>query len=1024
MSGNEFGIDQDTISGFLDEAGKHVATLNERLLALEQGQIGPEGVAEMFRAAHSLKGAAGFLKLTDIANVTHLMESVLDLIRHGKMTFSDQVIAALFHSFDTLSSLMAEVATGNSGQVDIRTSLTLLEAVLAGTAAPAPTPAAAAAAAPLPKPAQDPLLAFAEAPTGPPPPAYDPAGTHLGALPDWLQGRLDEEDVCESMFARGNGQQLVALRWDAGALLRFSRGPQAAMETLARSLTIRRMVQIIGGPEDLWAPLREYQLGIGIYGFCDGDAATVLPTLEVPAGQAWVLKEGGHAPLALEIGRDPATESGRHERLVIKADMVKHRPMWISTTEETLAELDAALLGLEREPGEPALVDQVFRHLHSLKGASASMGLDEIARIAHKGESVLAAVRDCRLRLDQPLMSELFACKDMIQACTERVEKGEAESPDTSALDAALGKRLSSIALDQPVLPRWMPNDEELNQARAAAGPRPLWTLRLVLTSTASLADLRYGMILTNLGKIATIHLSRPSLRELERGIDSPPSLCALFSSEAPLRELIDAISCDHIRDWAIDPLPAGKPAANAAGGATVAPGAGAGEARQGTAASAAAVDTVRVDTSRLDHLLNTAGELAITKARLTQQVDTLTRLLDGIDIRSLEGLAKGNGAATRLLAGISNLRRAQEEIRLTRETTQELHRHTSAMQHSVMQSRMVPIGPLFQRFHRLVRDLCKERGREAKLITTGDATELDKKLIDEIGDPLTHLIRNGIDHGMESPEERLAAGKPRQGSVHLEAFHQGSMICIRVRDDGRGLAVDRIKAKAIERGLVTAEAAERMGSEEIYQFIFLPGFSTAAQVTSISGRGVGMDIVKSKVLALKGKIDITSQPGRGAVFTISLPLTLAMIDSLLVRIGDARFAFPLDCVREIVEIHDEEVRSVEGKGRVIFLRDQVISLLDLHKVMGIVPLSECSGVVRAVITKGGTETLAIAVNQVIGDEEIVVKPLGQQFSRVRGLSGATVLGDGGVALILDIHGIHDISTAKRASKIPVGATP
>jgi two-component system chemotaxis sensor kinase CheA len=1016
MFGNEFGIDQDTISGFLDEAGKHVATLNERLLALEQGQIGPEGVAEMFRAAHSLKGAAGFLKLTDIADVTHRMESVLDLIRHGKMTFSDQVIAALFHSFDTLSSLMAEVATGSSGQVDIRSSLALLEAVLAGTPVPV------APAAPAAKPAPEPQPESAAEPPAPPPAVYDPAGTHLGTLPDWLQGRLEEEDVCESMFARGNGQQLVALRWDAGDLLRFSRGPQAAMAAIARALTIRKTVQIVAGPEDLWAPLREYQLGLGIFGFCDGDAATVLPTLEVPAGQAWVLQEPGHAPLAFAIGYDPATETRRHERLAVKPDMEKHRSMWISTTQETLAELDAALLGLERDPGEPALVDQVFRHLHSLKGASASMGLDEIARIAHKGESVLAAVRDCRLRLDQALMGELFACKDMIQACAERVEKGDGESPDTSALDAALGKRLSSIALDQPALPRWMPNDEELAQARAAAGARALWTLRLVLTSTASLADLRYGMILTNLGKIATIHLSRPSLRELERGIDSPPSLCALFSSDAPQRELIDAVSCDHIRDWAIDQLPAAKAAVRAAGGAPAAPGATPPEGRPGTPSGAAAIDTVRVDTARLDHLLNTAGELAITKARLTQQVDTLTRLLDGIDIRTLEGLANRNGPSPRMLTGIANLRRAQEEIRLTRETTQELHRHTSAMQHSVMQSRMVPIGPLFQRFHRLVRDLCKERGREARLATTGDATELDKKLIDEIGDPLTHLIRNGIDHGMEAPEERLAAGKPRQGSVHLEAFHQGSMICIRVSDDGRGLAVDRIRGKAIERGLVTAEAAERMTNEEIYQFIFLPGFSTAPQVTNISGRGVGMDIVKSKVLALKGKIDIASEPGRGAVFTISLPLTLAMIDSLLVRIGDARFAFPLDCVREIVEIHDHEVHSVEGRGRVIFLRDQVISLLDLHRVMGIVPLAECSGVVRAVITKGGTETLAIAVNQVIGDEEIVVKPLGQQFNRVRGLSGATVLGDGGVALILDIHGIHELSAAKRGTKALAGA--
>jgi two-component system chemotaxis sensor kinase CheA len=306
--------------------------------------------------------------------------------------------------------------------------------------------------------------------------------------------------------------------------------------------------------------------------------------------------------------------------------------------------------------------------------------------------------------------------------------------------------------------------------------------------------------------------------------------------------------------------------------------------------------------------------------------------------------------------------------------------------------------------------------------VTIGDATELDKKLIDEIGDPLTHLIRNGIDHGMESPDERAQAGKVRQGTVQLEAFHQGSVICIKVSDDGRGLSVERIRNKAIERGLVTAEAAARMSHEEIYQFIFLPGFSTAAQVTNISGRGVGMDIVKSKVMALKGKIAISSDPGKGASFTISLPLTLAMIDSLLVKIGNDRFAFPLDCVREIVEVSADEVRTVEGKGRVIFLRDQVISLLDLNRVVGISPLSSTSGLVRAVITKGGAETLAIAVDQVIGDEEIVVKPLGQQFTKVRGLSGATVLGDGGIALILDIHGIHDLTHVRHTAMQHAGS--
>lgn len=989
---NEFGLDQDTVTGFLDEAGGHIATLNERLLAVEQGQVGPEAVAEMFRAAHSLKGAAGFLKLNDIAGVTHRMESVLDQVRHGRMTFTNQVVDALFQSFDVVNSMLAAVAGGSpTGQVDTRAVQALLEAVLAG----APPPQAAATPAPAPTPAPPVVQAAAG-------PGDDPVEQHLGRLPDWLRGRLDEEDACEALVAAAAGERAIAIRFEGDDLLRFSRGAKTAMDAIAARIRVRRIIHLVTGPEELWAPLREYRLAIGILAFCAGDPTAVLPALEVPSGVAWVLDPAAGTPAQIRIGRDPALAARRHERLLLKPDMLQHRGLWISTTRESLAELDAALLDLERETAEPTHIDRVFRHLHTIKGASASMGVDEMARLAHQGESLLAAVRDGRFKLDAEAVGSLFASKDALQSCLDRVEAGDESSPDTAELDAALQRRLAAAAPGRPGLPNWSPAESELAAARAAADGRQLWKLRLTLAASAPLADLRYGMILTNLGRLATVAISRPTLAELERGLPDPPPLCAVLASAAPLRDLVEAITCDHICDWSIEPIASEERAAAAAITAA--------DPRSGAAAAAAA-DTVRVDTARLDHLLNTAGELVITKARLSQQVDLLVRVLDGIDVRGLEGLANGSRQASpRLLAGIEALRRAQDEIHRTRDTTLELHRHTSAMQTSVMQARMVPIGPLFQRFHRLVRDLCKERGREARLVTAGEGTELDKKLIDEIGDPLTHLIRNGVDHGLESPEDRVAAGKPRQGTVQLEAFHQGGMICIQVRDDGRGLTVERIRAKAVERGLVSAEAAARMSTAEIHQFIFLPGFSTAAAVTNISGRGVGMDIVKSKVTALKGKIEITSEPGKGATFTIALPLTLAMIDSLLVRIGGARYAFPLDGVREIVEVRPQDVRTVEGKGRVIFLRDQVISLIDLQRVLGIGALAGSGDAVRAVITKGHGETIAIAVDQVIGDEEIVVKPLGQEFSHVRGLSGATVLGDGGVALILDVHGILELT--------------
>jgi two-component system chemotaxis sensor kinase CheA len=332
------------------------------------------------------------------------------------------------------------------------------------------------------------------------------------------------------------------------------------------------------------------------------------------------------------------------------------------------------------------------------------------------------------------------------------------------------------------------------------------------------------------------------------------------------------------------------------------------------------------------------------------------------------------------------------------------------------MKIRMVPIGPLFQRFHRLIRDLCKERDRKAKLVTSGEGTELDKKLIDELTDPLMHLIRNSVDHGLESPEDRIKAGKSEEGEVALDAYHEGGQICVRVRDNGKGLDVNKIKKKAIKNGIVTEAVAERMPDEDAYGLIFQPGFSTAETVTNISGRGVGMDIVKSKVEELKGKIEIQSQKGQGCTFIIRLPLTLAMIDALLVNIGKTRYAFPLESVCEIVEVAPEDIRTVEGKGEVIFLRNNVISFLDLEDVIDLDRLKKKGQSLRAVVAGTGKSPVAIAVDSVIGEEEVVVKALTEEFENVVGISGATVLGDGGIGLILDVDSI--IREARMLKKV------
>jgi two-component system chemotaxis sensor kinase CheA len=328
------------------------------------------------------------------------------------------------------------------------------------------------------------------------------------------------------------------------------------------------------------------------------------------------------------------------------------------------------------------------------------------------------------------------------------------------------------------------------------------------------------------------------------------------------------------------------------------------------------------------------------------------------------------------------------------------------------MQMRMVPVAPLFQRFHRVVRDLCRELGKQAHLEMHGEATELDKKLIDELVDPLTHLIRNALDHGLEPAVSRIAAGKPETGTVILEAFQEGGQICIRITDDGRGINPVSIKAKAVEKGIITQIQADEMDNANARALVFLPGFSTAVNVSNVSGRGVGMDIVRSKISELKGTVDIDSTIGKGTSFTIRLPLTLAMIQALLVEIGGERFALPLDAVREIVEIDAARIHQVDGGCQFIPLRDGIVAVADLPRVLGLKPHHHDQGTIRAVITKSGREPLAIPVDRVLREEEIVIKALPEEFSRVRGLAGASILGDGGIALILDIPIIIERSCA------------
>ncbi len=988
--------DIDVLANFIDEAGQSLATLNSKLLMAESGDCTHELIDEMFRAAHSMKGSAGFLKLNSIQKVTHSLETVLDQVRKEILAFNEDVIGALFLAFDTVSALLAQLTTGDSQEVDITEVVKELEDVSAVV-----------------------------------PEKNDPAANpelELGWVPEWLRGRLGIDDVMEALIARNTGQEVYALRFSFSDIFAIGIDPVETFHTFEQKLNIQTVIPL-ELTESIWQPLSNYDYDVGIFGWGDQSLAEKLSDDFLPEMKLWKLADSKEEKEAVEILPTQVMDTGEPVVILsVREEMFKHLPLWLSETSEELDQLDRALLEFEQDPQQGSKhIGEMFRMMHRLKSSAASMGLSEMARISHNCESLLDRYRQSGDVPDESVFRVLFKAKDVLNECLKRVSNNDTASPVTEELDEELKALISQTSVAPAEnKAEWtldIQGDARADEVLASGGN--VFKIKIALQDDVPLADLRYAMILRNIENHGEIICSVPTITELDEGIESPPPLQLLLGCSIGADAVKKIIQVDQVESVKVEQLKAQERKAEngvKASGPAVSASVG---------ASSPAADTVRVDTARLDQMMNVTGELVITKARVNQLSEDISHLLASIDVRGLDAfitqtelhisssdqkrpMGMTPDKIKRFHAMVAELQKAQDTVGKLRETSLELHRHTSNLQNSVMQARMVPVGPLFQRFHRLVRDVSKSNGRKARLVLSGETTELDKKLIDELSDPLTHLIRNSVDHGLELPEERVLGGKDESGTVYLDAFHEGGHICIRVSDDGRGLAVEKIKAKGIKNGIITEQIAAGMSNEEAFNLIFSPGFSTAAQVTNISGRGVGMDIVKSKITELKGKIDIESEEGKGCAFTIRLPLTLAMIEALLVSIGETCYAFPLESVREIVDVRVEDIHTIKDQGKVIKLRDKVIALVELENVIDAEKLSARGVTRRAVVTKGTGETLAVVVDYVIGEEDVVVKALSEEFAGVVGVSGASVLGDGRIALILDVPSI-----CEKAKEVP-----
>ena len=650
---------------------------------------------------------------------------------------------------------------------------------------------------------------------------------------------------------------------------------------------------------------------------------------------------------------------------------------FLNEAEDLLARIEE--IALELQPGQPAgeTINQIFRAFHTLKGSGAMFGFDHLAEFTHHVETVLDQVREGLVPVTEPLIQLLLRAKDQIKRLLDAAQN-ETKPPTDSGQDiiVALNQLLpgTKTVESQPV------KDGVGSAAEApaeAAVARQTFRIRFrpdpqIMVSGTNPLTLLNELRALGECRVAASYDAVPELEPLQPDhcyLSWEITLTTTHGAGAIRDVFIFVEDGSELEIAGLETPPAG-PVAPAPEAALIAPRAPVSGPPAETAPAAPVrkfVDkaaTVRVPSERLDRLVNLVGELVMNQSRLSQ-------------------VAAG--------ASVPNLSAPVEE----------LERLVAELRDNVLGIRMMPIGVTFSRFKRLVHDLSRELGKEIELVTEGEDTEMDKTVLDQLGDPLVHIIRNSIDHGIELPDERVRLGKPRSGTVRLSAAHVASNVVITITDDGHGIDVAAVRAKAIERGLIAAEAT--LTESDLCDLILLPGFSTAKCITNISGRGVGMDVVKRQIDALRGQLSLSSQPGQGTTFTLMLPLTLAIIDGLLVEIGRDRFIIPMSVVTENVELARSE-RSRHNGRHVISVRGELVPYVGLREIFavpGVGPELE-----KIVIARQGNDRVGLVVDRVLGSHQTVIQPLGKFYQNIELVSGATIMGDGQVALILDLGGL------------------
>ena len=659
-------------------------------------------------------------------------------------------------------------------------------------------------------------------------------------------------------------------------------------------------------------------------------------------------------------------------------DISQYLNIFVEEAREHLQSMNEVMLELERDPSNLGSINEIFRVAHTIKGMSGTMGFHNMANLTHEMENLLQAARSEEIKLSQDVIDILFECFDALDTSVSKVMDEGVEDDNTNqelinhlamVLNEEKGGKIEVNSKGTLEIDSYIVDVIE----KAKLDNLFAYTVNFVLNESCMLKAARAFIIFNSLEELGEVIFSDPSVEDIEdEKFDFSFSVILVTDKENELlsKKLSNISEVESVEISLFDSKASNysiklekddqimnldeKKKSNTSK-----------KSSQGQSAKIG--KTVRVDIDRLDNLMNLVSELIIIKTRMDD----------------LSGNQNGETMV---------------------ETIEYLERITTSLHDAVMKVRMVPIERVFNRFPRLVRDLSKELNKEIVLEMSGEETEVDRTVIDEIGDPLIHLIRNSIDHGIELPADRLKKGKPEVGTVVLKSYPDGNNVVIQVEDDGSGINQDIIKKKAIEKGILSEREAENLSLEDSINLLFAAGFSTTEVVSDVSGRGVGLDVVKSKIESINGNIEVDSVLGKGTKFIIRIPLTLAIIQALLVRLSDEIYAIPLSSITEITNISSDLIRDVQGQ-EIILYRGNTLPIIRLSTVLG-VEVKENETDLVVVIVKKGDKHAGLIVDSLIGQQEIVIKGLGKYLSSIEYLSGATILGNGNISLIIDVNSL------------------